>query len=226
MISQNIPSGRRRVIFSLLTLCALMAVGPVLAQDGKGLTANLVRLQDGAAPVPVGRLWLSANRMRLELAALPDGYFIIDGAGPSASYVRPATNVYMDARQSSPLTRWFVPLNPAEPCRQWQAMARLAGEPDQNDFQCERIGEEIIDGRAVIVYRAVAGEQKTLGWVDPALGLAVRIKLADGTTFAVEAMTEQLVPADLLQVPARFRKFDPAALIELIKQSDVWVDAH
>ena len=30
--------------------------------------------------------------------------------------------------------------------------------------------------------------------------------------------------ASLFEIPAGYRKFDPQALIEIIKQSDVWVD--
>jgi PAS domain-containing protein len=204
-----------------------MAVGPVLAQSPKDIAASLMRRQEGSAPTAIGRLWISADKMRLEVAELPDGYFLIDGAGPSATFVKPAARAYMDARRSSRLTQWFVPVDPADPCRQWQAMARLAGEPDHGDWRCERIGQEVVDGRDAIIYRAVSGsEQQFLGWVDPVLEFPLRIELGDGIVFAVEAIREQPQAAEFIQVPAGFHKFDPQALIERIKQSDVWIDTH
>ena len=57
----------------------------------------------------------------------------------------------MEARQSSRLTRMFVPVDPAEPCRQWQAMAVLAGVAGQGDWHCERTGEEVVGGRTAAV---------------------------------------------------------------------------
>jgi len=218
---------RRRTVSSLLALGAWLIASPSLAQETKDFDADLLRWQQGSTPVPAGQLAVSAGRARLDLPELPDGYFIIDGAGPSATFVKPGSATYMDARGSSRLTQWFVPVNPADPCPQWQAMAHMAGEPDRGAWHCEQHGERTIDGRHAIGYRAMAGAKRQfLAWVDPALAFPVRIELGDGTMFAVAALKERPQASNLTQIPAGFRKFDPQALIERIKQSDVWVEGH
>ena len=85
----------------------------------------------------------------------------------------------------------------------------------------------MIGERRVIVYRAMAGaEQRFLAWVDQSLAFPVRIELGDGTVFALDAVNEQPQAPNLTRIPSGFRKFDPQALIERIKQSDVWVEAQ
>jgi hypothetical protein len=227
MIRSMPHAARRRTISCLLTLGVWLLASPSLAQGTKHFDADLVRSRQGSAPVAAGRLFVSASRARLELTELPDGYFIIDGAGPSATFVKPGSAIFMDARGSSRLTQWFVPVNPADPCPQWQAMARMAGKPDHGAWRCEQDGETMIGGRRAIGYRAMAGtERQFMAWVDPALAFPVRIELSDGTTFAVAAVRERPQAPNLTQIPSGFRKFDPQALIERIKQSDVWVDAQ
>ena len=231
MIRSMPHAARRRAISCLLTLGTWLGTwlvsGPVLAQGSKDFNAALVRLQQGSAPVPAGRLVVSASRARLEATELPDGYFIIDGVGLSAIFVKPSAGTYMDARRSSRLTQWFVPVAADDPCPQWQAMARIASEPDRGAWRCEQSGETTIDGRHVIGYRVMAGSaQQALAWVDPTLSFPVRIELGDGTAFAVDAVRERPQAPDLTQIPSGFRKFDPQALIERIKQSDVWVEAQ
>jgi hypothetical protein len=202
-----------------------LTAGPTLAQDARDFDADLVRLQQESAPAPAGRLFVSASRARLELTELPDGYFVIDSAASSATFVKPASGTYMEARRSSRLTQWFVPVDPADPCPRWQAMARIAGEPDRGAWHCEQDGQKTIGERHVIGYRAIAGaEQQFLAWVDPSLAFPVRIELGDGTAFALDAVKERPQAPNLTQIPSGFRKFDPQALIERIKQSDVWVE--
>ena len=92
----------------------------------------------------------------------------------------PARGMFMDARQSSRLTRMFVPVDPDNPCRQWQAMAKLAGVADQGEighWRCERVGEETIGGTATIAYRATSAPgQEFFGWIDPARKFPLRIR--------------------------------------------------
>jgi hypothetical protein len=189
-------------------------------------SADLVMLRhDGEAPTPAGRLHVFDNKVRLETPELADGFFLIDGGMPSAYFVRPAARIFMQARQSSRLTRIFVPVDPANPCRQWQAMAKLAGIAEQGDWHCERSGEETIGGRDTIRYLAVSGSgQEFSGWIDPARKFPLRIKMEDGAIVAAENIRDEPQPAQLFEMPVGLRRFDPRALIEQIKQSDVWVD--
>ena len=212
----------------LLALIGLFPGGGAWAEDQQpAFSAALVIRHGNAAPAAAGRVVVSAEKVRIETPELADGFFLIDAAKPTAYFVRPAMRVYMDARQSSRLTRFFVPVDPVDPCRQWQAMARLAGLAGHGDWRCERVGEDKIDGRSVIAYRAVSGsDEQFLGWVDPLLRFPLQVQTKDGAVIATDAIREEAQPAQLLELPAGLRKFDPATLVEQIKQSDVWVEAR
>jgi len=83
----------------------------------------------GAATGSGGRIFVSNGKVRIETSNTPAGFFLIDGAAATAVFVRPAQQIFMDARQSSLLTQIFFPVDPNVPCSQWQAAARNAGVP-------------------------------------------------------------------------------------------------
>jgi hypothetical protein len=216
------PSGLRWLGLLAVASFVLCNAGVVRAQQ---FSADLVIIaHDGAAAAPAGKLRVFDDKVRLETPELADGFFLIDGAKPTAYFVRPAARIFMDAKQSSRLTRMFVPVDPDSPCRQWQAMAKLAGVPGQGDWRCERAAEATIGTHSAIGYRVVpASGQEFLGWIDPARKFPLRIKTEDGAIITAENVSDEPQPAQAFEMPANLRKFDPQALIEQIKQSDVWV---
>ena len=129
-----------------LGVAALGVLAGSAAAPAQQFSADIV-VQRGAATTPAGRLRVLDGKVRIETPEFADGFFLVDTAKPSAYFVRPASRIYMDARQSSQFTQLLVPLDPDQPCRQWQAMAHLAGLAEQGDWRCERTGEEEIDGR-------------------------------------------------------------------------------
>jgi hypothetical protein len=213
-----------RAWLSLLALVGFLLCGRAPAQ-AQQFSADLVTTRgDGAAAVPAGKLRVFNDKVRLEAPELADGFFLIDGARPTAYFVRPAARVFMDARQSSRLTRIFVQVDPSDPCPQWQAMARLAGAADQGDWRCERAGEGAIGGRSTTAYRAVSAPGRELfGWIDAVRKFPLRIKTEDGAIITAENIRDEPQPVQLFEIPSDFRKFDPQILIQRIKQSDVWV---
>jgi hypothetical protein len=218
-----IASMSGRAGLGLLALVGLLMCGRAPAQAQQFSADLSIRQGDGPAAA-AGKLRVFDARVRIETPDLADGFFLIDGATPTAYFVRPAVRVLMEARQSSRLIRLFVQVDPNNPCRQWQAMARLAGVVDQGDWRCERSGEETIGGRDVIAYRAVSTSgREFFGWIDPVLKFPLRIKTEDGVVITAENVGDEPQPAGLFEVPQGFRKFDPEALIRQIKQSDVWV---
>jgi hypothetical protein len=61
----------------------------------------------------------------------------------------------MDAKQSSRLTQILVPVDPNDPCKQWRAMAVVAGAAEQaGQWYCYRLGSDSVAGRNVIKYQA------------------------------------------------------------------------
>jgi hypothetical protein len=167
---------------------------------------------------------VSESKVRIETSDFADGFFLVDGAKPAATFVRPAAKVFMDARQSTALTQMFVAVDPDEPCRQWRAMASLAAPVNSDKWQCERDGEGAVGDRRADIYRIVAASGVSfVGWVDRERRFPLQIKTTDGTVIAVEDIHDEPQPAQTFEIPPGLRKFDPRALIDRIRQSDVWV---
>jgi hypothetical protein len=216
-----LPSNR--LWFGLLALAGVLLCGRAPAQ-AQQFSADLVTIGGDGVAAPAGKLRVDGDKVRIETPEFADGFFLIDAAKPVALFVRPAARIFMEARQSSRLTQVFVPVDPQAPCRAWQAMARLAGVADQEDWRCERAGEEKIDGQRTIAYRAVAPSGRELfGWIDPVRKFPLRVKSEDGAVVTAQHVRDEPQPAQLFEIPAGFRKFDPQILIQQIKQSDVWV---
>jgi hypothetical protein len=207
----------------LFAVAGLLMCGA--AARAQQFSADLVIKQhDGAAATPAGRLRVSGDKVRIETPELADGFFLIDGSTQVAYFVRPGTRVFMNAAQSSRLTRLFVPVDPADPCRQWQSMARVAGIVEHGDWHCERTGQPTTGVQGTISYRAVsASGAEFVGWIDVAHKFPFRIKTGDGAVITAENIHDEPQTASSFEIPPEYRKFDPLALIERIKQSDVWV---
>ena len=188
-------------------------------------TAGFVPELDGDIDAwPNGLVGFHAIEARLFGANQAD--FAVRSDAAAAYFVRPAQRVFMDAKQSSELTQLLVPVDPDDPCRQWQAMAQIAGVTDQGAaWRCERIGDEAIAGRRTIKYRGISPrEDRYLIWIDPRIDFVVRLEADDGSTVEVADIQEGPQPAQLFEMPAGYVKFDPQKLIDRIKQSDVWVE--
>ena len=228
MIREAMLASLRKARWRLLVLAALFVLPGLVASDAVAAQAQpfyadiIARHDDVSAPA--GRLSVLDGRVRIETTDHPDGFFLVDTTKPSATFVRPSARLYMEARQSSRLTRLFVPVDPEAPCRQWQAMARLAGVTGPGDWRCERASEETIDGHSTVVFRAVPGEGEAFfGWIDRERRFPLQIRTEDGVLFKLEQIKDEPQPASSFELPANYRKFSPEALIERIKQSDVWV---
>jgi hypothetical protein len=205
----------------VLGLAALLSCGSVPAA-AQQFSADLVTTGGTGA---VGKIKVLNEKVRIETTDFAGGFFLVDATDHTAYFAQPADRIYMEARQSSRLTRLFVHVDPADPCREWQTMAKRAGAAGQGDWHCERIGEETIGGRAATVYRASGtGDRDLVGWIDPELQFPLQIRMADGAVVSTKNIRMEAQPTRLFEMPAGFRKFNPQDLIERIKQSDVWVE--
>jgi hypothetical protein len=189
-----------------------------------------------AAGVQVGgaaKLYVADNRVRIETPEASTGFFLIDGKRGTAVFVRPTQQIYTDARQSSRLTRLFVPVDADNPCHQWQAAAQNAGVPGaEGEWHCERIEAGTVDdrsttdGRSTTECRVMTPDQdSSRRWIDSSLGFPVRVRMSDGASFALENIRIAAQSAQLFVIPPGYRRLDPRALIERIKHSDVWVES-
>lgn len=213
----------RAVLLSAAIALASLILSGIVGAGAQQFSADIVVERDGVR-TPAGRVFVLQGKTRIETPKFADGFFLTDRATQTAYFVRPGMRAYMDARQSSPLTRLLVPVDPDDPCPQWQAMADVAGLVRQGDWRCERTGEEAIGGRDSVGFRVVSGPGEVFaGWVDRERGFPLRIKTADGIVTSLENVKDERQLASSFELPSSVRKFDPQGLIERIKQSDVWV---
>jgi hypothetical protein len=210
-------------LFAALLLGPTAFAVPARAQQ---FSADIVRTPAGGQQAAgVGKLYVSGTKVRIVLPDTPDGFFMVDAGKPASYFVRPGQRVYMNARQSSHLTQLLVPVDLSNPCRQWQTMAGIAVPGGETAaWTCERIGQDTVGGHDSIEYRASFAKDRHLSaWIDPRLKWPVRLTMEDGTVIDLANIRKQPQPAALFEIPPGYRKFDPRALIERIKQSDVWV---
>jgi hypothetical protein len=196
---------------------------PARAQQ---FTADILQTNAAQPLSAAGKIYVSGNKIRIETPDVRDGFFVVDAQIPASYFVRPSQHVFMDSRQSSQLTRLLVPVDLDDPCRQWQAMSAIAADNSQNGaWACQRVGHGAVGELDAIEYRASSPKGGTMrAWVDPQLKWPVKLSVADGTNIELRNIQEQPQPANLFEIPPGFRKFDPKALLERIKQSDVWVE--
>lgn len=207
----------------LCLVCELARFGYV--GQGQTFAADLTTIKPGGrSKEPLGRVYVSHGKVRIETRDLADGFFIVDGTKPAAWFLRPRQRLFMDAKRSSPLTQIFVRVDPNDACRQWQGMERIAGGAPENEWRCEQLGADAIDNSEALKYQVVSRGKAGFRWVDPLRRFPVRVEHADGTVVIVEPIVDEAQAATLFAVPEGYQKFDPLQLIERIKQSDVWVE--
>jgi hypothetical protein len=206
----------------LLTL----SIGAFAQSPAHEFSADIVsRDAAGAIVGAAAKLHAANHKVRIDPADGSGEFFITDDEAGTALFVRPAQRLFMDAGQSSLLTRIFVKVDLRDPCRQWQAAALVARTPITGPWHCERIKSDSANNRDAIEYSVLAPQQEMIrSWINPGLNFPVVWQASDGTRLALENVLIGPQPPDLFAVPAEFRKFDPAALIERIKHSDVWAE--
>jgi hypothetical protein len=189
--------------FAALLLGLSLCLAAIAQSQPQSFSGDIVRRDStGALIGPVARLRVSDFKTRIDMSEQPGGFFITDAIAGTAFFVRSAQRVFMDAKQSTPLTRIFVRVNLDDPCGQWKTAALIAAIPSSDNWRCEPV--------------------RTATVIDPVLHFPIKWQTPDGGTVVVENVHEETLPAELFAVPSGFRKFDPQALIERIKRSDVW----
>jgi hypothetical protein len=206
---------------SLFGLGLVLLTAPVRAQQ---FSADLVKTDaTGETSRIEAKLYVADRKVRIETPALPGSFLLVDSAAPSAYLVRPAQRMFIDARQSSRLTRLFVPLDPADPCPQWQTIATVAAITER-DEHCQAQGREAIDGRDAVRFTITSARGRSTGWIDPQLKFPVKIETEDGAVLALQNIEEASQPPEKFEVPAYFKKIDPGQIIEQLKRTDIWVE--
>jgi hypothetical protein len=211
---------------SVCLLIALAVAARALQSPAREFTADIVsRDSSGAAMATVARLYAARGKVRIEPIELAGGFFLIDHEAPSTLLVRPGQRVYMNARQSSPLTQIFVPVDIADPCRQWRSAVEDAGTgKGAEHWHCEMHAKVDMDKRNTLEFRtASAADRGDKRFIDVQLQFPVKVIAPDGSSLALENICVAQQRAALFTLPGDYRLFDPRAVVERIKHSDVWV---
>jgi hypothetical protein len=205
-------------------LAGSMVLASALAQaqqfSAEVVSSNAV----GEAVGRPARLYAADRKVRIETPDLPNSFLLVDSVVQVAYLVRPTQRVFIEARQSSRLTRLFVPLDPADPCPQWQTMAEVAGISDSGQWRCDAQDPETVDGRSTVKFSMISLRGRSAGWIDTQLKFPVKIETEDGIVVALRNIQEGPQPPDKFEIPGDFRKFDLQRLFERLKHSDVWVE--
>jgi hypothetical protein len=205
----------------------VLAVGLGCAMPLAGaqqFSAELTITGPGVAAGTTAKLAVADRKVRIETSELPGDVLIVDVAAPAAYLVRPAQRVFMDSKQSSQLTRLFVPLDPADPCRQWQVMAEVAGVSDGGQWHCLAEGGETVAGHHTRKFAVTSRRGRSTGWIDADLKFPIKIETEYGAVFTMRDIEKAPQPAEKFEIPASYRKFDPRGVIEQMKRSDIWVE--
>jgi hypothetical protein len=223
--SKLIPRDACAAMATLAALAVPLAAPLAATPSAQPFSADLSR-RDASGHILTGRLLVAGDKIRIEQPNLPTGFFIISGGAKAAYFVKPDRQVFMDAQQSSILTEILVPVDPAAPCAQWQAMAVISGSAKGGAaWRCERIGDETRNGHATVRYSMVSPRGRHFSaWIDPQLKFVVRIEAGNGASLELTHLHEAPQPASAFTVPPGFPKFDPQLLIDQMKRSDNYVD--
>ncbi len=219
-------ASRARPRGAWLAAAALAALlGTCATASAQQFSAELSR-RDTHGQILKGRVSVAGDKVRIDQPNLPIGYFIVRRDAGAVYFVKPDQQVFVDSKQSSILTELLVPVDPAAPCAQWQAMAVISGSADGGKaWRCDRIGDAMRNGRATVHYSMTSpGGVHYAGWIDPKLKFLVRIEAESGTTLDLEDVREAPQPGTAFDMPAGFTKFDPQVLIDQMKHSDTYVD--
>jgi len=212
----------------ILTILGFMILfaAPAFARTQSFSAMLLFHGVDGGPKEATGKLFFDGKRVRLELPDFRQSFFVLAPAQGTAVLVQLPRRQFMEARQSTILSQIFVPVDPLDPCRQWRAMAKIAAVPQpETAWQCVFAGEEIDGTIRLRKYRLESRRDSPLWcWIDVDRAFPVRLRRADGSLIDLVSIRDETPDAALFEIPAGFRKFDPEALLERIRQSDVWVE--
>jgi hypothetical protein len=172
-----------------------------------------------------GKIFVADRKVRIETSDFPNSFLLVDGNVPAAYLVRQRLRVFMDAKQSSRLTRLFVSPGGLDPCAQWRTMGQVAGlTGDDGQWRCEAKAAEALDGRASMKFRITSPSDRATAWIDSRLDFPVKFELDDGTVLALRNIEEGPQPPETFEIPGNFKKFNQQLFLERLKHTDIWVE--
>jgi len=195
---------RRTIAFfaSALTLGVASALG--VAQD---FSADVVFVDGNVNAGPAkadtssrnqnpSRIYVSNDKMRLEVGGPAGTVLLVNGTDQTAFAILPAKKQY--ERLAGGVSEYFRVNDAQDACPDWQKASVLK-------VDCEKLGEEIVDGRQTVKYRNRTASDMAISavWIDPKLKFVVKWEGA-GKGAEFRNIQEAKHAAELFQLPSNF----------------------
>jgi hypothetical protein len=195
-----------RIAAIALGLAAPVA-GPAVAQQ---FSADLVMQGREASP---GKIYVADGKVRMENVGGP-GVMLADARANSAYVLMPQQKMYLDMKMTGRMTQVFMPVNPNNPCPQWQEMAKEAHK-DASQWSCKRVGNETVNGRSTVKYQAASPQGEVhYAWLDTKLNFLMKTQDPDGKGMELKNIKEGAQPASLFEIPAGYQKMDMQQMMQ------------
>ena len=192
----------RKLVFQLAGSLLLLAV-PAFSQE---FSADLVRQKP--QNIPNTKVTVSGDKVRFEVVGKQKtpSYAIINVAERSSMMVLPDNKSYV-VSPAGHLTS-SIPLfhidDPENACKAWEKAM-------QNPGTCKKIGDDTLNGRAVVKYTGSMENGDTgTAWIDSKLRFATKWE-GEKTVAELQNIQEGPQESSLFEVPKDYQKMDTMA---------------
>lgn len=165
----------------------------VLFIDGKFNSGSLKSITSAHNPA---RLFVSNDKMRLEMGGLTGTVLVANAAEQTAFALFPSKKEYEPL--TGGLSEYFRVNDPEDACADWQTAS-------VQKVDCEKVGHEVMDGRQTVKYRNRAPSDVAISavWID--VGMKFVVKWEGASTGAeLRNIRDGKQAADLFTLPSDF----------------------
>jgi len=152
-----------------------------------------------AAMPPSTRIFVSKDRMRLELRGMINQVMLVDVEKPEAYTLYPNQKAYSPLGSMPPQYFWVTDAENA--CGDWQ---KAVGK----EISCQKVGPETVDGRSAIKYKGEGPAGQEHVWVDTKLKFVIKWD-ADNAGAELHNVKEAPQADQLFQIPADYEVLQP-----------------
>jgi hypothetical protein len=211
---------RRSILAAMMLAGAAALAGGATQAAAQQFSADFVsnRGQPSPGDAHPKKVFVSGGKVRMEGVGPRGGALLADAKSNTTLMLMPQQKIYMDMAKMGDMIRVFMPVDPDNPCPQWQKMGedmRPNNPGEDGNWTCRRIGPETVNGRSTIKYQATSpkGEQVS-GWIDIKLKVLIKSESAKGHGMELQNIQEGPQQASLFEVPADYRKMDMGQMLQ------------
>lgn len=190
----------------LVLLCSLCTAS--VAQE---FSAEMVNTENGSQHP--AKIYVGKNKMRVDTEGKgPNmGAVIMDFDTQLIDVLIPSQQMYMETKPGNgphqQQFRFFQAMNVEDACPEWHKMT------DEKGGSCQKIGDEVVNGRPAVKYETVSSEgRKDDVWIDGKIKFPLKWQSANSTG-ELRDIKEGTQPADLFAIPSGYKKMDMGGMM-------------